>query len=353
MTPPSTPARNRLYRAGRALPVVAGLVLLLGIVFAAGPRVTVDLSAVEAVELPGGATPGPMELAMLEARLASGEAALPDITPGTGKTIAWENPRTPGRTRWSVVYLHGFSATRKETEPLPQELARELGANLFLTRLTGHGRGGDAMASGSVEAWVRDAEEALAVGDRTGEDGVVVVATSTGASLALWLAARSPLRQRIAALLLVSPNLGVRDARADLLLLPWGAQLAQLLQGDTHTWEPVNELQALFWTTSYPVEALLPMQALVKEVRRLPLDSIHAPVWTAYSVNDPVVDPAEIRARLSPAPGVNRELWMATVVDGEDHHVLAGDIVSPRGTDAVRRAMLDFLARQGIERPEP
>lgn len=351
--PPTSSPREGPGRSGRALALTAGVLVVLGLAFAAGPRVRVDLSAVEPVELPGGEAPGPMGMAMLEAGIAAREAALPDVTPGTEKAIVWQNPLAPRRTRWSVIYLHGFSATRKETEPLPQELARELKANLFLTRLTGHGRGGAAMASASVERWIRDAEEALTVGHRLGEEGVVVVAASTGASLALRLAARSPLRHRIAALLLISPNLGVHDARADLLLLPWGGQLARLLQGPTHSWEPANDAQARYWTTTYPVEALLPMQALVARVRKLPLDSIAVPTWTAFSPEDPVVDPEEIRTRLSPAPGVDRELWRARIAPGEDHHVLAGDIVSPRGTGSLRRAMVRFLDRRGIRPPDP
>ncbi|MDD4273595.1 MAG: hypothetical protein PHG14_07705 [Desulfobacter postgatei] len=38
------------------------------------------------------------------------------------------------------VYIHGFSATRKETAPLSDLVAKTLNANLFYTRLSGHGR---------------------------------------------------------------------------------------------------------------------------------------------------------------------------------------------------------------------
>jgi len=328
---------------------ILATVTLAGVLsFALGPRITVDLSDVGPVEFPGVSTPGSAGLALLESGIADQEGALPDIVPGTEKSIAWANPLTPARTRWSVLYLHGFSATRKETEPLPQVLADTLDANLFLTRLAGHGRGGDAMLLGSVEGWVRDAEEAVVVGDRISREGVVVVGTSTGGSLALWLASRSALRDRIAAVLLISPNLGVRDQRAELLLLPWGAHLARMVQGERHSWEPANDLQARYWTTAYPVEALLPMQALVREVRSLSLDSIRAPIWTAYSDEDPVVNPQEIRSRLSPAVGVDRILWEAPVEDGEDAHVLAGEILSPAGTEPLLRGMLEFLEARGV-----
>jgi hypothetical protein len=43
-----------------------------------------------------------------------------------------------------------------------------LGANLYFARLKGHGRSGDAMLEGSVQAWVDDFAEAVAIGRRLG-----------------------------------------------------------------------------------------------------------------------------------------------------------------------------------------
>ncbi len=60
------------------------------------------------------------------------------LVPGTEKRITWFAEGE--RTAWSVVYLHGFSATRQETAPLSTLVAQALGANLFETRLSGHGR---------------------------------------------------------------------------------------------------------------------------------------------------------------------------------------------------------------------
>ncbi len=54
-------------------------------------------------------------------------------------------------------------------EPVISHLGADLGANVFFTRLAGHGRDGAAMAEATVEDWLADAVEALAVGARLGD----------------------------------------------------------------------------------------------------------------------------------------------------------------------------------------
>ena len=132
--------------------------------------------------------------------------------------------RARTRTPLAVVYLHGFSATRQETAPFSARLARALGANLFEARLRGHGRSEAAMAEGTVEAWLEDGVEALAIGRRLGER-VVLVGCSTGAALATWMLANGH-DQDVAGLVLFSPNFGTRHRGASLLTGPWGTQIA-------------------------------------------------------------------------------------------------------------------------------
>ncbi|MCM2281329.1 MAG: hypothetical protein NDI61_05715, partial [Bdellovibrionaceae bacterium] len=55
------------------------------------------------------------------------------------KRVFWADPATRAKTPLALVYIHGFSASRGEISPVPEDLARELGANLFMTRLTAHG----------------------------------------------------------------------------------------------------------------------------------------------------------------------------------------------------------------------
>ena len=321
----------------RLLPVLAiTSLLLLG--YLLGPRH-------ELVEpAPLGAIPNsPLAL---EEYLAASERGAADIVPGAEKALLWAHDDRR-RTPLAIVYLHGFSATRQEMAPLTEQLAAELGANLFLTRLSGHGQNPSAMGRVSATDWLRDTLEAYEIGLAIGER-VIVVGASTGGTLALWLAERVP-RESLAALLLISPNLGPRDSRAMWLAGPWGRQLAELMLGEEYRWTPSNDLHARYWNWRYPTRALVPMMALVRTVRDSDLEGINVPTLMLYSPADRVVDPAQIEtafARVGERAAPLAYKRLLTIEDSQDpsSHVLAGDILAPRDTARVRQHLLEFLA---------
>lgn len=99
----------------------------------------------------------------LAAEIDASEAALA-VDPAVAARIVWHDPEKPDQTPLAVVYLHGFSATHRETAPLSEQVAAALGANLYLTRLQGHGLGSAALGAASAESWVKDADRAMAIG---------------------------------------------------------------------------------------------------------------------------------------------------------------------------------------------
>src|SRR5262249_45000757 len=127
----------------------------------------------------------------LEAYITAREDSVAGVKPAARKGIRWRDANHKTRTPIAIVYLHGFSATRAELSPVVEHAADSLGANVFFTRLAAHGRvDGEGFASVSPQQWIDDAREALAIGRRLG-DRVVVIGTSTGALLAMELAAES------------------------------------------------------------------------------------------------------------------------------------------------------------------
>ena len=218
----------------RIVTIGLAIVAVLAVAFLLGPRVKVDTT----VSFDPGAIGGDPE-----AYLARAEAAVKGIRPGLQKEIVWADPATKARTPLAIVYIHGFSASKGEVRPLPDKVAAALGANLFYTRLTGHGQDGAAMAQGSVNAWINDYAEAIAIGRAVGKK-VVVIGTSTGASLATFAASQPDLAKDVAAIVAISPNYGLKAGGSDLLTLPGGGQLAQLLIGKERSFEPQNETNA-------------------------------------------------------------------------------------------------------------
>ena len=316
----------------KLLRFLALLLVTLGVVFALGPRASVDLIR-HPVTLPDD----------LDGYLAASEARFADLRPGVEKTIVWADSATKHRTPLSIVYLHGFSATRRETHPLCDTLAARLGANLFYTRLRGHGRTDEAMAEASANDWIHDGYEALAVGRRLG-DRVILVGTSTGATLATWLAAQPEAVDSLLAFMMISPNFAPKEPDAQKLLWPWGKTLARLLVGPYFEWEPRNDEQARYWTTRYPTEVLVTMMSLVDLVDRADLAAIQSPVLVIYSPDDQVVDPERIAARYPEIGASYKRLVPLEAVGDSMSHVLAGAILSPESTEPVAALMLDFLA---------
>ena len=166
---------------GKILIALILLVIAVGALFAVGPRVAVDTTITF-----DGAQIGDD----IEVYLAQRESRFDDIRDGLEKEIVWAYPASKARTPLSVVYMHGFSSSKGETRPLADIVARKTGANLFYTRLTGHGRDGEAMAEATVNAWVNDMAEEAEIGRRIGEK-VIVIGTSAGGSIAAWSADRS------------------------------------------------------------------------------------------------------------------------------------------------------------------
>lgn len=309
---------------------VAGLLLLL-LVFGGGAR-----SA-------GAVAPLPDDISRLDDYLRETEARYPDVVPGAEKRILWLDGQAQ-RRKYAVVYLHGYSATRQESAPVSELLARRLRANLFETRLSGHGRGGNAMLEGSVAAWQQDVREAMRIGSLIGER-IVLLSVSTGGTLSTWWVASGG-EPRADALVMVSPNFMPRDSR--MFLLDWpllGPFLLDYVFTGDYSWPPRNEQQARYWTWRYPYRAMVELVRLVKQVDALDKTRIEVPTLMLYSTADTVIDPHAVEVNYDAWGGKPKELVVVTGSRDASQHVLAGDILSPETTDGLVRTIGDFLRR--------
>jgi len=283
----------------------------------------------------------------VEAYLRTAEAALPDIRPGDGKRVVWANPVSKAPTELALIYVHGFTADPHEVEPLMTELGGALGANVFFTRLAGHGRTSAAMGEATLDAWLADMGEAIAVGRALGRR-TVLVGTSTGATLSVWAALHEELGPDVAALVLLSPNFHPADRTARMLLWPWGGALARMVVGPERCFETHSEAHARHWTACHPTRALLPMMALVEHVRSADLGRLTLPVLVVSVPDDQVVDPDETARAFQRIGSHRKEIFLLQDSGDPDRHLPAGDILSPRTTGLVRDRILTFLDSVGL-----
>lgn len=278
----------------------------------------------------------------LDEYLQEVEAQFPDIVPGTEKRIIWAG--SPGvKTDLAVVYLHGFSATSEEIRPVPDNVAKAFGANLFFTRLTGHGRTSAAMGEVSAGDWLEDAAEALAIGRRLGRE-VLVISTSTGGTLAAISATDAGQIFGVKGIVFVSPNFALKHWGAMLMRLPLARYWLPLLVGREIGFEPENEAHGKYWTTRYPSVSAFPLGSLLRYANGLDYSGVTTPALFIFSDKDQVVSPKATRRMI--------ERWGGTVAvvpmtpeEGDDPnaHVIAGDIVSPGGTGPATNAIINWV----------
>lgn len=225
-------------------------------------------------------------LEVLEKEINQHEAAIPNIKPDNEARIIWADS-IPKKTAYSIVYLHGWSASQEEGDPLHMETAKRYGFNLYLPRLAGHGLNEDEpMLTITADKLLNSAKEAIAVGKQLG-DKVIVMATSTGGTLALYLAEGDP---DIAGLLLYSPNVEIFDPNARILTWHWGVPLAKWVKGgDYHEFDNPTEEDRRYWTTKYRVEALSQLQVLMDEtMKEETFHNVQQPVFLGYYYKDEI-----------------------------------------------------------------
>lgn len=308
-------------RRPRLVTALAGLGAGVAAAIAFGPRPTADPDAVVRHDV--GDDP--------EAWLAARDDAAPDLRPGSRSLLRWAAPDAPGPTDVVVVYLHGFSADPVEISPVPERVAAALGANLLSLRLTGHGQDGAAMAEATAEDWMADGLAALDLADQLG-DQVLVMGTSTGGTLALWLALEGA-PHRIDGLVLVSPNLRLAPPIGGVLRWPWVSSALLAFGPAERSW-PATGDRALHWTHAYPTRALWPMLALVQRVADLDLSTGDVPTLVLQTAGDDrIVDAGHARRALA-TWGAPVQVVRLQGVEDPEQHVIAGDLMSPATTAA-------------------
>ncbi|MBX2847164.1 MAG: alpha/beta hydrolase [Acidiferrobacterales bacterium] len=271
--------------------------------------------------------------------LVAQEAQYDDIVPGTESSVRWFDG--VHKSDYSIIYLHGFSATNKEINPTIELLADELKANVYFARLTGHGRSDDAMLDGNVDAWFNDTRLAYRIGSVIGEK-VIVVSVSTGGTLATWLL-NQPQTDQISTNIMISPNYGIKNRFGGIVRWKWGLALAKRIQGPYYSFEPTNNLHRMYWTERYPIEALVPMFQLLDIVDELDKSKIKLPQLVIYSPEDQVVSPSKIEKTLTQFTSSKVTVERYEKSSDAYQHVLAGDATSPESTQEVVDIMANYV----------
>ncbi len=206
------------------------------------------------------------------------EATFPNLKPDNEARIVWADS-TKSKTEFSVVYLHGYSASPMEGNGIHFEFAKRYGANLYLARLADHGlKKENAFLDVTSKDWVESAKEAIAIGNTIG-DKCIVLSASTGSTLSNYLAADNP--DLIHGQIMYSPNFALADNSSKMLLMPWGLHLARLVMGGKTRTGAFAKGDDIHWTTTQRLEGV---GALVHLVKNATTDETFKKIKSPYLV---------------------------------------------------------------------
>ena len=282
-----------------------------------------------------------IDLSNVEKQIKSNEAAVPNLRQNIGKKILWAG-KSSQKTPLSIVFIHGFSATRVELSPVIEEVAKSIGANVFFTRLTGHGQDGIALSNATFDDWITDTNEAIHIGEVIGDE-VILIGSSTGCSLIHCIL---EVQKKVKSVIYVSPNFGPSSYKGHFLRLPGAKWFIPLILGNEHAFTPRNSEHARCWTTRYPTKALFPVKDAVVAASLVNHSKIKLPILFWFSDYDKVVSPKATR-RIISKMGNNVDVFnpIVSLEDDPSKHGVLGDILNPTKTAQGVNKILEWIRK--------
>ena len=277
----------------------------------------------------------------LDGWIAHRESAFKTLKANNEAKIEWYN-NSVSVTEYAVVYLHGFTASSEEGNPVHRAFAERYGCNMYLPRLYGHGLDTtEPLVDLTPENYLKSAKEAVAVGKKIGQK-VILMCTSTGGTLGLYLAAND---SEIDAVICYSPNIDIFDPTSQVLTKPWGVQLARMIMGsDYRQYEAPKEFKK-YWQTKYRLEGLVSVRSLIDHtMNEKTFSKINQPIFVggyfkSETAQDSVVSIEAMRLMMPQLGTSDAQKQMVEFPVGA--HVLTNPIRNP-DVESVIEATIQF-----------
>lgn len=209
------------------------------------------------------------------------------IKPDNESRIIWANDSLKSKTPYCLLYLHGFAACWYEGNPVNMDFAKRYGLNMYAPLLASHGiETTDALIDMTPERLYESAKVALVIAQSLGEK-VIIMGTSTGATLALKLAADYP--KLMDGLILLSPNVELNNPAAFLLSKPWGLQIGRIASKGKYwiTNTDLTSKECQYWYCRRRMEGFVYLQQLLEAtMTKETFSKVDKPVFMAYYYKD-------------------------------------------------------------------
>lgn len=324
------------------------IVVVLVIIYLMGPH--------PATPVYDTAMPAVPSVGELEKFVAANEAAH-KLRHNNEARIVWANDSIRQKTNYAIVYIHGFSASQEEGNPVHRNIAKQFGCNLYLSRLAEHGIDtSEQLLNLTADNYWKSAQLALAIGKQLGNK-VILMGTSTGGTQALQLAAAYP--NDVAALVLYSPNIAINDPNAWMLNNPWGLQIARLVKGGNYNIpEDDRPIYKQYWNKPYRLEATVALEEMLETtMNKETFGKVKQPILLLYFYKDeqhqdPVVKVSAMK-KMFEELGTADSIKRAIALPNTGNHVMASPIKSNDITSVEKetKRFLEEVVHLAVKQP--
>ena len=316
---------------------IIGLVLALGLLYAFGPKPEpLDISPdANAIMDPTDFNPNYVVKAV-----RNGEQEL-QIRKGNESQLYWADS-VGAKTKFVLLYLHGFSASPEEGSPIHLDVAKKYGMNMYAPLLSDHGLVEDEpMLNFTAERFVATAKHALRLARLMG-DSVILMSTSTGGTASIFLASGN---NEIHSQICYSPNIQIADAKASMLTGPFGLGIARKVKGGNYNeWEAPKGAED-YWHLKYRLEALVELQRLVEgTMKKETFEKVTVPTYLGYYYKNEEEqdDVVSVAAMLDMYDNLGSANKMKVALPDVGVHALANKYFS-KDLESVRESTFEFV----------
>jgi esterase/lipase len=274
------------------------------------------------------------------------ESEIKDLKPDNEARIVWADS-TKVKTKYAIVYLHGFSASQEEGNPVHRDVAKEFGYNLYLSRLYDHGRDDkNTFKDNSPQKLFDSAKEALEIGKMIG-DSIILMSCSTGGTLSVLLA-DEPL---ISSFVMYSPNFDLYDRSSYLITKPWGVDVLDIVMKGKYNHVNYDSLGNAYWNPDYHTDGVVALRWILDNyMTDAYFERINKPVFIGYYYKDEdhKDEVVSIEAMKNFMETINTPYSKKSLIafPNTGTHVISSHVMS-KDIESVRRETIKFLKELG------
>ena len=295
--------------------IIVGIALYASILFFGGDKLVVSFDDIE--------VSGNIENYIFEK-----ESSIQNIAPKATKEIIWQDKLIKSATEYSIIFIHGFSTTSYIHEESVMKIADTLNANVFFTRLSGHGASYEGLDKLTAENLLRDTAEAVEIGSRIGNK-VILIGHSLGGALSTLVSADANLQKKIHGLVLFAPaNSGVTRMTP---LMAFAALFLNKIENDPveEFQLPINQNWDKHFFTTLDTSVIFEASKIIMATDEVDYQSITMPLIVFYDENDILVNDGKLRKNYEKWGGLKELHKVEASKSDPTRHMFPSSYINP------------------------